>query len=66
MEEEQKEEEEEKEEKELSAREKSEKIAQNYLEETYNLVELMNENTAKQRAEEKVTNIINKEKLRKP
>ena len=28
-------------------------------------VEIMNENTVKQRAEEKVTNIINKEKLRK-
>ena len=63
MEEEQKEEEEE--EKELTTKEKSEKIAQKYLEETYNLVELMSENTARQRAEEKVTNIINKEKLRK-
>ena len=57
--------EEEQEEKELSTKEKSEKIAQKYLEETYNLVELMNENTIKQRVEEKVTNIINKEKLRK-
>ena len=64
MEEEQKEEEEEQEKK-ISSREKSEKFAQKYLEETYNLVEIMNENTIKQKAQEKVTNIINREKLRK-
>jgi tetratricopeptide (TPR) repeat protein len=42
-----------------------EKHAQKHLEETTSLVEDINENTVKQRVSEKVTNIINKEKLKK-
>lgn len=49
---------------ELGNKEKFEKETQKYLEETHDLVEIMNENTAKQKAEEKVTNIINREKLK--
>jgi tetratricopeptide (TPR) repeat protein len=39
--------------------------ARQHLEETTSLVEEINENTAKQRVSEKVTNIINREKLKK-
>jgi len=46
-------------------RELGEKIAQQHLEETTSLVEDINENTVKQKVSEKVTNIINKEMLRK-
>lgn len=46
-------------------KEVEEKIAQEHLEKTTTLVEDINENTVKQRVSEKVTNIINKEKLKK-
>lgn len=47
------------------SRELGEKIAQKHLEETTQLVEDINQNTIKQRVSDKVTNIINKERLRK-
>ena len=46
-------------------KEVGEKIAQQHLEETTSLVEDISENTEKQKISEKVTNIINKEKLKK-
>lgn len=46
-------------------KELGEKQAQIHLEDTTNLVQEINENTEKQRASQIVTNIINKEKLRK-
>ena len=47
------------------SKEMGEKFAQLHLEETTTLVEDINENTIKQKASEKVTDIINKEKLNK-
>ena len=47
------------------SKEIGEKNAQKHLEETTEIVQNINDNTVKQKAEEKVTNIINREKLKK-